>query len=37
MSIIQTLEPKSRVESVSVLGAFHATPEVRRALGDRMR
>ena len=24
------------IESVSVLGAFHASPEVRRALADRM-
>ncbi len=28
---------RATIESVSVLGAFHATPEVRRALADRMR
>ncbi len=28
---------RATIESISVLGAFHASPEVRRALADRMR
>ena len=28
---------RDAIESVEVLGAFHATPEVRRALADRIR
>ena len=28
---------RASIESVSVLGAFHASPAVRRALADRMR